>query len=158
MNLAAIDKPGRVSGVRCAVVGAMLLLVACGGDRPVTETAVRDWIAEAIDEAEGRERRALMRRVSDGYADTRGNERSDIDNLLRLYFARLNRFELVTTIDAVRIFEGSAAEVDMTVGMAGTGIGVLGFSADAYTFSLDIQLEDDDWRLIAARWRPVGGT
>ena len=158
MNMAAIDKPCRVYRVRCIVLGAMLFLGACGGDRPAAETDIREWVTEAVREAEDKQRRILMKRVSDGYVDTRGNERTDIDKLLRFYFARLNSIQLVTSIDEVRVFDESAAEIEMTVGMAGTGMGLLGFSADAYSFSFDIQLEDDDWRLIAAEWRPVGGT
>ena len=44
----------------------------------------------------------------------------------------------------------------MTVGMAGTNSGVLGFSADAYRFELDLENRGGDWRVIAARWGELG--
>ena len=51
----------------------------------------------------------------------------------------------------------TAAELDLTVGMAGTSDGVLGFSADAYNFEMELVREDDEWILISARWGEVGG-
>jgi hypothetical protein len=40
--------------------------------------------------------------------------------------------------------------------MAGTNDGVLGFSADAYRFELELEKDGDDWQLIAARWGELG--
>ena len=59
-------------------------------------------------------------------------------------------------IDEIRIYGDSAAEVEMTVGMAGTNDGVLGFSADAYAFELELERDDDEWLLISARWGELG--
>ena len=40
--------------------------------------------------------------------------------------------------------------------MAGSNEGVLGFSADAYDFALELELDGDDWQLISARWGELG--
>jgi hypothetical protein len=45
----------------------------------------------------------------------------------------------------------------LDVGMAGTNDGVLGFSADAYRFEMQLEKEDDDWLLMSARWGEIGG-
>jgi hypothetical protein len=76
--------------------------------------------------------------------------------MLRVYFLRQNNITLLTSIDEIRLYGDSAAEIDMTVGMAGTNDSVFGFSADAYSFQLELENDGDDWLLIAARWGEVG--
>ena len=95
--------------------------------------------------------------ISPAYADARGNERDSIEAMLRYYFMRMNSVELITSIDEVSVIDDSAAEVLVTVGMAGTHDGVLGFSAEAYRFSLELEAAGGDWQLISARWGEVGG-
>ena len=51
----------------------------------------------------------------------------------------------------------TAAEVSLTVGMAGTDAGAIGIRADAYNFKLELEKMDDEWMLIGARWGEVGG-
>ena len=122
-----------------ALVFALLLIAACGGPKSVPEEEIRAWLATAQERAEGKERRDLVDMISPAYADARNNKRDDIDGTLRIYFFRQNSIELVTKIDEIRVFGDSAAEVAMTVGMAGTNDGVLGFSADAYNFELELE-------------------
>ena len=94
--------------------------------------------------------------ISPAYADSRGNGRDDIENLLRAYFLRVKTVTLVTSVDEIRVVADDFAEVALTVGMAGRTDGVLGFNADAYHFALELEREGDDWRLISARWAEVG--
>ena len=58
--------------------------------------------------------------------DRRGNERSDIENLLRVYFLRQNNITLLPNIEEIAVYGDTAAKIVMTVGMAGTNDGVLG--------------------------------
>jgi len=99
----------------------------------------------------------MMALISPSYSDARGNERDDVENMFRAYFLRQNNIKLLTKIDAVRVFGEDAAELDLTVGMAGTNDGVFGFSANAYAFEMELVREGDDWLLISARWGEVGG-
>jgi hypothetical protein len=69
----------------------------------------------------------------------------------------MNTIELVTSIDEINVAADSAAELLVTVGMAGTHDGVFGFSADAYQFLLELEKDGGDWALISARWGPMGG-
>ena len=94
--------------------------------------------------------------ISPAYADTRGNQRDDIENILRWYFLRMNSVRLVTSIEDITVIGDTAAEVVVKVAMAGTRDGVLGFSADAYRFALELERGSDDWRLISARWGELG--
>ena len=56
----------------------------------------------------------------------------------------------------MKVIGGTAAEVSITVGMAGTNDSALGISADAYRFELELEFDGDDWLLISARWGELG--
>jgi hypothetical protein len=106
--------------------------------------------------AQTKQRRELIGMISPAYADTRGSDRGDIENLLRAYFFRQSSITLLTRIEAIRLFGDSAAEIDLTVAMAGQNGSVLGFSADAYRFQFELEHDGDDWLLISARWGELG--
>ena len=94
--------------------------------------------------------------ISPSYADNRGYERDRIDVMLRVYFFRQDRISLLPRIEEITVYDNTAAKVVMTVGMAGTNDGVLGFSADAYRFAFELEKDVDDWQLISARWGELG--
>lgn len=142
--------------MRSALAFALFVLAACGGPESAPEEQVRAWVATAQETAEAKQRRALVDMISPAYRDARGNERDDIENILRVYFLRQQNVVLLSDVEAVRIIGETAAEVELTVGMAGTNDGVLGFSADAYRFELELERSDDDWQLISARWGALG--
>lgn len=137
-------------------VGVVLLLAACGGPVSAPEEELRAWVAEGIDAASAKERRRLVDMISSAYADARGNERSDIENMLRVYFLRQHKIALLSNIEEITLYDDTAATIMLTVGMAGTNDGVLGFSADAYRFALELEKDGNEWLLIAARWGELG--
>ncbi|MCO4810742.1 MAG: hypothetical protein KC572_04015 [Gammaproteobacteria bacterium] len=145
----------RLTRMLCTGSVALTILTACGEPPSAPEEELRAWVAAGVEAAEKKERRGLVGMISESYADSRGNERSDIENLLRIYFLRQNNITLLPNIDEVVVYGDTAATIVMTVGMAGTNDGVLGFSADAYRFELELE-KDGEWQLIAARWGEVG--
>lgn len=118
---------------------------------------MRAWVAEGQRLAEEKDRNGLMDLISPAYADARGNERGDIENMFRVYFLRQNNIQLLTSIEDIRVFGDDAAELDLTVGMAAANEGTFGFSADAYNFEMELIRDGDDWLLISGRWGEVGG-
>ena len=72
----------------CTVSAILMTLAACGEPPTEPEAELRAWVAAGVKAAENKERRNLVGMISESYADGRGNERSDIENLLRLYFLR----------------------------------------------------------------------
>lgn len=129
-------------------------MTACGGPATGPEEQVRNWLRQGQEAAEAKERRALMRMISPAYADARGNSRDSLENLLRIYFLRQQKIALVTRIEEVTVIGGTAAKVSLTAAMAGTNDGTMGFSADVYHFTFELEHDGDDWLLIAAK---VGG-
>jgi len=145
-----------VTRTLCTLTAALLVLGACGGSVSEPEEELRTWVAAGMEAARNKERRELVGMISRSYADARGNERGDIENLLRVYFLRMNNIKLLSTIEEITVYDDTAAKIVMTVGMAGTNDGVLGFSADAYRFMLELERDSDEWELIAARWGELG--
>ena len=142
-----------------SVPGALLLMLAsCGGEQRGPEAELRAWVDEMHSAAEAKDRGAMLDRISASYADARGNSRDDISDTLRLYFLRANRVEFVPAIDSIDVIAGTAANVALTVGMAGTDHGRFALRADAYRFELELVRVDGDWQLIAARWAELGQT
>lgn len=133
-----------------------LSLSACGEPPPEPEQALRDWVRKGAELAEQKDRRGLVAMISPAYADARGNDRDAIEDRLRLYFLRAQRIELLARIESLQVHGDSAAELTLTVGMAGTDASVLGFSADAYRFEMELERQGDDWLLIGARWAELG--
>ena len=142
--------------MRLALAFALVLLAACGGPETASEAQILEWVENAQQAAEAKRRRELIDMISPAYKDARSNGRDDIENLLRVYFLRQHRVALLTNVESVRIIGDTAAEVELTVGMAGTNDGVLGFSADAYRFELELERDSSDWQLISARWGELG--
>ena len=140
-----------ITGLACLV-----LVVACGEAEVPAEVQLRRWVSLGQAAAEDKERSEIIDMISPAYADARGNERDDIESLLRLYFFRQHSIKLITSIDEIRLYGDSAAKIDLQVGMAGINDGVFGFSADAYRFQLELERDDEDWLLISARWGELG--
>lgn len=136
---------------------ALSLLAACGAPSGSAEEQIRAWLDGVETAAENRDRRGVLDHISHAYADGRGNSRDDISDMLRLYFLRHDGFELITRIESIDVHGGTAANVALTVAMAGRSDNLLGIGADAVAFHLELSREGDDWRLISARWGEPGG-
>lgn len=140
----------------CTVTAVLVTLAACGEPRSEPEAEVRAWVAAGVEAAENKERGDLVGMISESYTDARGFDRSDVEDMLRVYFLRQHKIGLLPKIEEITIYGDTAARLIMTVGMAGTNDGVLGFSADAYRFDLELEKDGEDWQLIAARWGELG--
>ena len=134
----------------------LILLSGCGGPEAGPEEQLRQWVSAGQQAAESRERRDLLDLISPSYVDARGFDRDDIGDRLRVYFLRQQSIKLLTSIEEIRLYGDSAAEIDLTVGMAGKNDSVFGFSADAYRFQLELVRDADVWLLISARWGELG--
>ena len=142
--------------VTAVITVCIASLGACGGAETGPEEQLRLWVGDAEEAAETKERRKLVNMISPAYADARGGDRAEVENLLRAYFFRQSSITLLTKIEEIRLYGDSAAEIDLTVGMAGQNESVLGFSADAYRFQLELERDSDDWLLLSARWAELG--
>jgi hypothetical protein len=138
------------------VVALVGQLCACSEPSTGPEGEVRAWVERGVAAAEAKERSTLIDMISPAYADARGHNRTRVGDMLRVHFLRMNTIELITSVDEINVMGDSAAEVLITVGMAGKRDNLLGFSADAYQFSLELEKGGRDWNLISARWGQLG--
>ena len=145
-----------IAGIQVMCITCLALLGGCGGPEAGPEEQVRQWLSAGQQAVETKERGDLLDLISPSYVDSRGLDRDDIGDRLRVYFLRQQSIKLLTSIEEIRLYGDSAAEVDLTVGMAGKNDSVFGFSADAYRFQLELERDGDDWRLISARWGELG--
>ena len=135
----------------CAFLGG------CGGGPEAgPEKAVRAWVEAAEVAAEDKDRQGLLALIAENYADSRGNDHAQIGIMIRYYFLRQQSVAFITNINDIVILGDTAAQVSLTVGMAGTDGSALGVRADAYNFELELENTDDEWMLIGARWGKVG--
>jgi hypothetical protein len=143
---------------RLLAVATACLLILGGCSEPQTEPEeqVRQLLSTVQDAIEAKQRRELLSMVSPAYSDAHGNDRNDIGNLFRVYFLRQNSIKIISSIDEIRLFGDTAAEVDLTAGLAGSNDRALGFSASAYRFEFELVKEGDDWSLVSARWGRLG--
>jgi hypothetical protein len=133
-------------------------LAGCGGGTGTgPDEAVRAWVEAAQAAAEDKDRQALLALIDENYADSRGNDHTQIGSMIRYYFLRQKSVAFITSINDIVILGDTAAQVNLTVGMAGTDAGALGVRADAYNFELELEHTDGEWMLIGARWGEVGG-
>lgn len=139
-----------------AAILTLVAIVGCAGEAEGPEAQVRAWIDEMHAAAETKDRGEIVDRISPSYVDARGNSRDDIEKTLRVYFLRQNRITVIPNVDEIRIIGGTAAEVALTVAMAGTNSSAFGLSADAYRFELELEADGGDWKLISARWGELG--
>ena len=130
--------------------------MACGESGIGPEEELRMWITDMELAAEDKDRSAMLDKISEGYADARGNNRKDIGDTLLIYFLRQQSVAFVSTINAIRMSGDTAAEMMVTVAMAGTNEGAFGLSADAYKFELELESVDSEWFLIGAKWGELG--
>ena len=138
------------------LVATGLLHVACSGPAAGPEEALHAWVDEMELAAEDMDRGAMLDKISEGYADARGNSRKDIGDTLLIYFLRQQSVAFVSTIDEIKLSGDTAAKILVTVAMAGTNDGTFGLSADAYKFELELEFVDSEWFLIGAKWGELG--
>ena len=140
-----------------SVVVVGMALLACGGPVTGPEESLRQWVEQGQQAADEKDRSTIVDMISPAYVDGRGNSRDDIERILLAYFFRMNDIALITRIEELNIIGETAAELVLTVGMAATHDGTLGFSADAYRFEMELERDGDDWLLLGARWGELGG-
>jgi hypothetical protein len=140
------------------IAAATLLCVlasACGpGGTP--ESRVRAVVAQGEEAAEARDLSALMDLVSPGFEDGHGGNRDDLKQYLRGYFVTHQSIHLLVRVESVEFPYSDMAKVSLTLGTLGretAGASAFDLAADVHEVELELQLEDDEWRVTRASWQ-----
>jgi hypothetical protein len=137
---------------------ALMALVAACAQEDSPETRVRAVIASGAAAADARDLSALMGLVGEGFRDGEGGGREDLKRYLRGYFVAHQSIHLLTRVDGVELPYRDMAKVSLTVGTLGreaAGASAFDVAADVYDVELELQLDDGDWRVTRASWRPA---
>lgn len=134
-----------------------MLVTACGPAQS-PEAQVRSVIGAGEAAAEARDLSALMGLVAEDFRDEQVGGRDELKQYLRGYLVTHQQIHLLTRVDSVELPYRDMAKVSLTVGALGRGsaaANALDLAADAYDVQLELQLEDGDWRVTRASWRPT---
>ena len=136
-----------------AIVGLGFLSGACGRGES-TEDQVRAVIGAGEAAAEARDLSALMDLVSPDYQDEQGRDRGELRHYVHGYLIANQSIRLLTRIDGIAFPYRDVARVDLTVGSLGreaTGDSSFDLDADVERLSIELQLDDGEWKVTRAR-------
>lgn len=139
--------------LRCLLAALAALAGGCAAQDP--ESAIEQLIDDAELAAEARETGHFRGLIAASYADTRGNNRDGLIDLIRGYFFTHPTIDVFTRIDSVELRGEDAAEVVVLAGVLGRrpGEGLLeGFDGRLYRLELELVAIDGDWQIIGADW------
>lgn len=142
----------RATQDRLATAIATLLLAGCG-DTASPEQQVRTVIAAAEEAAEARDLSALMDLVSPHYEDEEGRTRAELQRYVHGYLIANQSIHLITRIDGVEFPYRDMARVELTLGSLGRDANAttVDLAADVEQLVVELQLEDDEWKVTRAR-------
>ncbi|OGP33716.1 MAG: hypothetical protein A2X93_05880 [Deltaproteobacteria bacterium GWC2_56_8] len=134
------------------------LLQACS--RPPDEERIRASVSNAVEAAEAKDVKALMRFISKEYADDRGNDYNGVKGILVYQLLRPEPVKVFLRGLSIEV-KGDAALVDAkAITMRGRNIkslsDIVPDEAEAYRFSILFKNESGDWKVRSASWEPIG--
>jgi hypothetical protein len=136
-------------------MGAALAVAGCG-DEETPDARVRAVIAAGEAAAEARDLSGILEHVAPAFRDAQGGGREELKQYLRGYLVTHPSVHLLTRIDSIEFPYRDLARVKLTVGTLGTGATeAAGFdlAADVHDVVLELQFEDDAWRVVRAAWQ-----
>jgi hypothetical protein len=136
------------------VAGLALAIAGCGDDE-TPDARVRAVIAAGEAAAEARDLSGILEHVAPTFRDGQGGGREELRQYLRGYLVTHPSVHLLTRVDSVEFPYRDFARVRLTVGTLGTGMTeAAGFdlAAEVHDVVLELQFEDDAWRVVRATW------
>ena len=143
-----------------AAASAALALLACSGEPDSPEAAVRATLA-AIEAAAGeRDVDGVRSRISDAYADARGNDKAELVQVAAFHLLRNQAVYTLSRVRSVELGEPGSAQADVLVALAGKPIddaeALLTVNADLYRFDVSLREEEPGtWRVTSSSWQPA---
>lgn len=136
------------------IAAGLALLVAGCGPAGTPESQVRSLIDAGEAAAEARDLSALMNLVSEHYTDEEGRDRVELQQYVRIWLMANQSIQLVTRVESIEFPYRDMARVELTVGSLARESGedaLLDVDGDLQRLSLELELDDGDWKLTRAR-------
>jgi hypothetical protein len=140
------------------VFTALVMIVAGCGDSQTPDAEVRTVIAQGEQAAEARDLSGIMDLVAPSYGDGQGGGRDELKQYLRGYLVAHQAIHLLTKVESVEFPYRDMAKVSLTLGTLGRDAAAataFDLAADVYDVELELKLDDGEWRVTRASWRPA---
>jgi len=138
------------------MLAACVALGGCAKEQ-TPEAQVRAVIAAGEAAAEDRDLARIMGHVSPAFRDGQGAGPDELRQYLRGYLVMHQSVHLLTRVESVEFPYRDYARVQLKVGMLGreaAGAASLDLAAEVHDVVLELQLEDDEWKVVRAAWSP----
>jgi hypothetical protein len=142
-----------------ALVGALALVVRSGREPPGDEEVIRALFEDAARAAAERRVSDAITAVSERFAG-QGLDRQGVKQLLAFHVLR-GEWVSVSIAGARVLVQGDRARANVDAVLARGGargkalVALLPGEASAHRFACSLEREEDGWRIVEARWRPL---
>jgi hypothetical protein len=144
---------------RTPISGILFLITIVAGCAASPERQIRERLAAGAAAVERGDRSAMADMISAGYADGSGHDKQGVLGGLAL-LTRGQRTYILLDVKDVKLTGSGRAEVDAVAALAGRPVEDLGALDEAWAdlYRLNLQLTDEGgtWRIVTARWQPMG--
>ncbi len=146
---------GRAAPLLGLLMGGLVLAACAGGSDP--EARLERTIAAMGEAAEAGDRDAFLDHVAADFGGQGGRlDRRGLGDLLRVQLLRHSRIGATIASQEIQLFEGRRATARMRILLTGGPRAWLPESGQFYQVESGWLDTDDGWRLISARWEPLG--
>ena len=145
-----------IAGILLAVTLAVLALPAC--TRKTDEAKIRGVIEAVRKAAEERDVKGVLAHMDKQYRDAEGNDYQAIKGMLLYYFFRHQKISVIVTNMTIAVDRASASARFQAIlsGRTGASGDILPEALGAYRFEASFRKEQDDWKILSARWERWG--
>ena len=141
-----------------ALLAVLVTFVAGCGEPQTPDALVRAVIAQGEQAAEARDLSGIMDLVAPAFEDGQGGGRDELKQYLRGYLVAHQAIHLLTKVESVEFPYRDMAKVSLTLGTLGRDTAAataFDLAADVYDVELELKLDDGEWRVTRASWRPA---
>ena len=157
-------EPAKADDMRWGCIAVFLVLAfffaSCGnGDRP--EEQVKRFVDAGEAAVEARNMGDVKSLISENYSDDQGRTRGDLVAVSARYILSNKNIHVLTRIGELNFPTEDKCILQLYVAMTGQNVSdldaLLNMQADLYLFEMELVLENDEWKLLKADWRPAKG-
>ncbi len=136
-----------------------LIDVLPGCHKETEQDKVKKVITSVQKAAEEKDVKKIIACISKTYRDPQGYDYDSIKGLLLGYFFRHQKVHVYIP-DIVVSVEGASGKAEfeavLTGGQSGSAADILPESLGIYAFEVSLQKEENEWKVISARWNRAG--
>ena len=147
---------------RCiaAILFFVFFFVSCSNEE-TPEDQVKQFVSTGEETVEARNVLDVKKLISENYSDDKGRTRQDLVAVSARYILSNKNIHVLTRIGELSFPSADRAILQLYVAMTGQNVSdldaLLNMQADLYLFDMELVLENDEWKLLKADWRPAKG-